>query len=184
MENFSMRLNVQMSKHYTKFYWLFLSFFIFSIFSLKEKNKTENHTHIAQSFLTYTYECVKNGWFGRQVAVCLNKRHTNAYFGFSRFQKFNFDCLLFKILICSSRTEKYSASFVLFGLIQLALFKGLIYIHITLSFWPPMKNYEVKNNSSFTHLFHDAKKLRRKPKTFMKVKQRFWNVQHMYDVNI
>ena len=48
---------------------------------------------------------VKNGWFGRQVAVCVNKRHKNANFGFSRFQKFNFDCLLLKLLICLSITE-------------------------------------------------------------------------------
>ena len=48
---------------------------------------------------------VKIVWFGCQVAVCVNKRHKNANFGFSRFQKFNFDCLLLKLLICSSRTE-------------------------------------------------------------------------------
>ena len=30
---------------------------------------------------------------------------------------------------------------------------------------------------SFTQLFHDAEKLRRKPKTFVKVIQRFWYVQ-------
>ena len=31
----------------------------------------------------------------------------------------------------------------------------------------------------FTQLFHDVKKLRRKPKIFMKVIRRFWYVQHV-----
>ena len=48
---------------------------------------------------------VKIGWFGGQLAVCVNEEHTNAIFGFSWFQKFNFDCLLLKLLICSSRTD-------------------------------------------------------------------------------
>ena len=37
---------------------------------------------------------VKIVWFGCQVAVCVNKRHNNAIFKCSWFQKFNFDCLL------------------------------------------------------------------------------------------
>ena len=45
-------------------------------------------------------------WFGRQVAVCVNQRHTNENFWLGRLQKFNFDCLLLKLLICLSRTEK------------------------------------------------------------------------------
>ena len=48
---------------------------------------------------------VKIVWFGRQVAVCVQKRHKNAIFGCSRFQKFNFDCLLLKLLIYSQTTE-------------------------------------------------------------------------------
>ena len=32
---------------------------------------------------------------------------------------------------------------------------------------------------SFTQLFHDVEKLRRKPKIFVKVIQRFWCVQHV-----
>ena len=32
---------------------------------------------------------------------------------------------------------------------------------------------------SFTQLFHDVEKLRRKPKIFVKVIQRFWYVQHV-----
>ena len=48
---------------------------------------------------------VKIVWFGRQVAVCVQKRHKSAIFGCSWFQKFNFDCLLLKLLICLSTTE-------------------------------------------------------------------------------
>ena len=32
--------------------------------------------------------------FDCHVAVCVKKRHTNAVFGCSQFQKFNLDCLL------------------------------------------------------------------------------------------
>ena len=48
---------------------------------------------------------VKIVWFGRQVAVCVPKRHKNAILGCSWFQEFNFDCLMFKLLICSLTTE-------------------------------------------------------------------------------
>ena len=44
-------------------------------------------------------------WFDRQMAVCVQKRHKNAIFECSWFQKFNFDCLLLKLLICSPKTE-------------------------------------------------------------------------------
>ena len=48
---------------------------------------------------------VKIVWFGRQVAICVQKRHKNAIFGCSWFQKFNFDYLLPKLLICLPKTE-------------------------------------------------------------------------------
>ena len=48
---------------------------------------------------------VKIVWFGCQVAVCFQKRHKNAISWCSRFQKFNFECLLLKLLICSPSTE-------------------------------------------------------------------------------
>ena len=48
---------------------------------------------------------VKIVWFGRQLAVCVQKRHKSAIFVCSWFQKFNFDCLLLKLLICSPTTE-------------------------------------------------------------------------------
>ena len=44
-------------------------------------------------------------WFGCQVAVCVNKRNKNAIFGCSRFQKFNFDYFLLKLLIWLPKTE-------------------------------------------------------------------------------
>ena len=48
---------------------------------------------------------VKIVWFGPQVAVCVQKRQKNAIFRCSWFQKFNFDCWLLKLLICSPTTE-------------------------------------------------------------------------------
>ena len=48
---------------------------------------------------------VKIVWFGRQVSVCVQKRHKNAIFACSWFQKFNFDCLLLRLLISSPTTE-------------------------------------------------------------------------------
>ena len=44
-------------------------------------------------------------WFDRHMAVCVQKRHKNAIFESSWFQKFNFDWLLLKLLICSPKTE-------------------------------------------------------------------------------
>ena len=48
---------------------------------------------------------VKNVCFGRQVAVCVRKGHTNAFFGCSWFQQFNFGCFLLKFLIYSPKAE-------------------------------------------------------------------------------
>ena len=42
---------------------------------------------------------VKIVCFGWPVAVGVNKRHKNAIFGCTWFQKFNFPCLLIKLLI-------------------------------------------------------------------------------------
>ena len=50
---------------------------------------------------------VKIVWFGRHAAVCVQKWHKSAIFGCSWFQKFNFNCLLLKLLICSPSTEKH-----------------------------------------------------------------------------
>ena len=65
----------------------------------------QNTVSILAFRITLTHD-VKNVWFGRHVAVCVQKRHTNYIFGCSWFQKFNFDCLLLKLLICSPATEK------------------------------------------------------------------------------
>ena len=50
---------------------------------------------------------VKFVWFGRQGAVCVQKRHKNAIIGCSLFQRFNFDCLLLKLLIGLPKNEKH-----------------------------------------------------------------------------
>ena len=123
---------------------------------------------------------VKIRWIG--VAVCVNKWPKNANFGFSLFKTFNFDCLLLKLLICSSRTKKtYSAWFFLCGLGQLTWFQGLKYIPP--SFLPRVTNQKSWKSDflchcSFIQCFYDAEILRRKPKTFVKVIQRFWYIQN------
>ena len=48
---------------------------------------------------------VKLVWFRYQVAVYVKKRNKNAIFRCSRFQKFNFDCLLHNLLNGSPKTE-------------------------------------------------------------------------------
>ena len=40
------------------------------------------------------------------------------------------------------------------------------------------KKSDFFGHCSFTQFFHDVEKLRRKPKIFVKVIQRFWYVQH------
>ena len=44
--------------------------------------------------------------------------------------------------------------------------------------WKNLKS-DFLGHCSFTQLFHDAEKLRRKPKIFVKVIQSFWYVQHI-----
>ena len=41
---------------------------------------------------------IKIIWFGCQKAVCVTKRHTIVIYGCNRFHKFNFGCLLLKLL--------------------------------------------------------------------------------------
>ena len=127
---------------------------------------------------------VKIVWFGCQVAVCVKKRHKNAFFGCSWFQKFN---LLHKLLICSAKTENIfkfvcplwtKSSIMISGIKKIfyPLF-GLKSQIMTLSqkLW---KNYFL-GHCSFMQLFHDVEKFRRKPKSLVKVKQRFWYAQHV-----
>ena len=73
--------------------------------------------------------------------------------------------------------KTYSALFVLCRLCHLAWFQGIKYIQP--SFRPQVTNHDVKSktlnklflrSSLFSQLFHDAEKLRRKAKTFVKVK--------------
>ena len=77
-------------------------------------------TVIVIAFIIVSSLDVKVVRVGRQKAVCVNKWHKNANFGLSRFQKFNFDGLLIKLLICSSKAEKYSALCVLYRLRHLS----------------------------------------------------------------
>ena len=51
---------------------------------------------------------VKIVWFGYQVIGRVNNK--NANFGWSWFQKLNFDCLLIKLLICLSKTLRTQSS--------------------------------------------------------------------------
>ena len=44
-------------------------------------------------------------WFGCQVGVCVKKWHIDTIFGCSWFQKFNLDCWLQKLLICSPTSQ-------------------------------------------------------------------------------
>ena len=46
---------------------------------------------------------VKIEFFGRKMTVFVNKRHKNAIFECSWFQKLHFDCLLLRLLICSPK---------------------------------------------------------------------------------
>ena len=48
---------------------------------------------------------IKSKWFDYQVVVCVHKWHKNENFRLYPFQKFNFDLLLLKLLICSSMTK-------------------------------------------------------------------------------
>ena len=73
--------------------------------------------HQANSFLCFIYRTffryrtyqvpyyMNAVQFGRQVAVCVNKRPKNAIIRCRRFQKFNFDCILLKLLNFSPKTE-------------------------------------------------------------------------------
>ena len=71
---------------------------------------------------------VKNVWLGCQVAVCVNKRHTSELFGCSRIQKLNFDCLLHRLVICSTKTVNIFNFCVHCALSHLSGFQGLKYI--------------------------------------------------------
>ena len=118
-------------------------------------------------------------WFGCQVAVCVQKRHKNSIFGAGWFQKFNFDCLLLNHLICSPKTEN------IFKFVCPLLTQSSIIISGTEGY---STNHDVQSkisksdflgHCSFTPIFHDVEKLRRKPKIFVKVIQRFWYVQYV-----
>ena len=123
-------------------------------------------------------------WFGCHMTVCVQKWHKNAIFGCSRFQKLNFDCLLLKLPICSPTTEnifKFVCPLLTLSSIMISGTEGYSTLILALSQKSLSQKFQ-KNDSlghcSFTQIFHNVEKLRRKPKIFMKVIQRFWYVQH------
>ena len=81
--------------------------------------------------------------------------------------------------------KTYSALCVLCQLGHLAWFQGLKCIPLVGLEWQIMmlsqKSWksDFLGHYSFTQLFHDAEKLRIKPKTFVNVIQRFWYVKHI-----
>ena len=84
-------------------------------------------------------------WFGRQVTVCVQKCYKNAIFGWSLFQKFNFNCFLLKLLIYSPSTKN------IFKLVCPLLTQSSIIISrmfIPPSFWPWVTNHDVKSKIS------------------------------------
>ena len=82
--------------------------------------------------------------------------------------------------------KTYSNLCVLCRLSHLSWFQGPKYIPP--SFWPRVTNHDVKSkiskkwflrSSLFYTFFHDVEMLRRKPKIFVKVIQRFWYAQYV-----
>ena len=106
-------------------------------------------------------------------------------FGCSPFQKFNFDCLLLLLLICSPNTENiFKLACPLWTQSSIMVSGTQIYFTLFLASSTKLR-HQVKfvkkkyflDHCLFTYLFHDVDKLRRKPKIGVKVIQRFWCVQ-------
>ena len=110
---------------------------------------------------------VKIGWFGRQVAVCVKERHKHANFRLGRLQKFNFACLLLMLLICSSRIENIFSFVCPLRARSSGMISGT-QINSTLFLASSDKSKNGKSDfschCSLTQLFHDAEKLRKRPK--------------------
>ena len=129
---------------------------------------------------------VKIVWFGCQVAV-VQKRHKNAIFGCSWFQKFTFDCLLLTapdfftnngkhIQICVSFVD----SVIYHDFRDLSIFHPLFGLESQImTFSQKCQKNHFFGHCSFSHFFHDVEMLKRKPKTFFKVIQRFWYAQYV-----
>ena len=81
--------------------------------------------------------------------------------------------------------KTYSHLCVLCSLSHLSWFQGPKYIPPSFWLWVTNHDFRSKDSKSFlghcsfTQLFHDVEKLRRKPKVFVKVIRRFWYVQHV-----
>ena len=109
------------------------------------------------------------------------------FFGVVGFKSSTLTVYCFSSLFIHQQQTTYSNLCVLCWLIHLSGFQGPKYI--SPSFWPRVTNHDVKSkiskknnflgHCSFTQLLHDVEKLRRKPKIFMKVIRRFWDVHHV-----
>ena len=90
-------------------------------------------------------------------------------------------CCLCSWFVHQELKKTYSAWFVLCGLGQWTWFQGLK--HLPPLFLPQVTNQKSWKSDflchcSFIQCFYDAEILRRKPKTFVKVIQRFWYIQN------
>ena len=124
-------------------------------------------------------------WFGRQVTFCVLKRHKNAILGVVGFKSWTLTVYCLSSWFVHQQRKTYSNLCVLWWPSHTSWFPEPKYIPP--SFWLWVTYHEVKSkmsksdflgHCSFTQLFHDVKKLMRKPKILMKVIQRFWYVQH------
>ena len=125
-------------------------------------------------------------WFGCQLTVCVQKRHKNAIFGVVGFKSSTLTVYCLSSWLVHQQRKTYSHLCVLCWLSHLLWFQGPKYIPS--SFWLRVTNQDFKSKNSkkkflghcsFTQLFHDVEKLRRKPKLFVTVIQNFWYVQHV-----
>ena len=106
---------------------------------------------------------VKVVWFGCQKAVFVNKLHAKAFFGWNKFQKVNFGCLLLKAL--DLFTKNWSHFQLCVSFVDMSI--GEIFLK-----WFP------SSLLFYTQLPY-TKQFRRKPKIILTVIQRFWYVQYV-----
>ena len=129
---------------------------------------------------------VKIVWFGWQVAVCVQKRHKMQFLVVVGFKSSTLTVYCLSSWFVHQQRKTYSNLCVLCWLSHWTWFQGPK--DIPPLFWPWVTNHDFKSKISkkwfqrslffFTQIFHDGEKLRRKPKIFVKVIQRFWYVQH------
>ena len=123
---------------------------------------------------------VKIVWFGRQVAVCDQNGIQMEFLGVVGFKSSTLTVYCLSSWFVHRQRKTYSNLCVLCWLSNLSLFQGPEYIPPSVWLWvtnPDVKSKVQKSDFlghwSFTQLFHDVEKLRRKSKIFVKVIQRF-----------